>query len=355
MGWFARRDAGGARKCDWRIGVCALAFGAAGLGPAASARASCSLPATFGIAAEEHGLLDRGSAGVVVSAPSPDVGLAVGDVIRQANGLRVERCADLERAAADALAQGLVLLLAIERGETRVAVAAMTQQRAAREGAIAGTTTGGSGETVASAAPAADAPGSRPGRASVEPAPAPTIEPPPRREAALPPRTGASGALVRRAEVAARALAAVDATAQPVAPLALYERRLGEAEATIGALEFGVDAQESAVRDFVEDALALHRAARDVHRLQLETMAQRGLDRRTPLANGLPYFSTSKVPQLVRAYPFLQPCILESPRDIRVPVPGEVAGRWSPDQALDILWTRTHAAQAALTAWAAGA
>jgi hypothetical protein len=351
MGAFARQHMGGGKKITWCRVVCGSILGIAAAcvnAPRAHA-AACSVPVEFAIGAEQHGLLERGSSGVVVTTSSRDVGLVEGDVIRQANGVRVKECADLERAAADALAQGLVLLLAIERGEQRVAVAASARRGAPHEGAVASTTT--------APEPAADAPPAeaRAERAPPRPVATPVIEPTPvRREVALPTRTGASAALVQRAEAAARALAAVDEAAQSAAPLTLYERRLGEAEAAIGALEFGVDAQESAVRDYVEDALALHRAARDVRRLELETMAQRGLDRRAPLASGLPYFSTSKVPQLVRAYPFLEPCILEAPHEIRMPVPGEAAGRWNPEQALELLWDRTRAASAALAAWARG-
>lgn len=355
MGAFARQHMGGHRKSSWCRVVCGVGSAlVAACVNAPHVYAGCALPAQFAIAAEEHGILDRGSSGVVVTAPSADIGLVAGDVIRQANGVRVKECADLEHAAADALAQGLVLLLAVERGEHRVAVAATTRQSTAREGAVASTTTAAAPppeKPPAAAPPAAPPPAAPAPRPVATPLPEPTLV---RREVALPPRTGAPAALVRRAEAAARALAAVDEAALPTAPLALYERRLGEAEAAIGALEFGVDAQESAVRDFVEDTLALHRTARDVRRLQLETMAQKGIDRRAPLANGLPYFSTSKVLQFVRTYPFLEPCILEPPREIRMPVPGEAAGRWSPDQALEILWGRTRAASTALAAWAHG-
>jgi len=350
---------GGHRRSGWCRVVCGI--GGALVVACVNAPhvyAGCALPAQFAIAAEEHGILDRGSSGVVVTAPSADIGLVAGDVIRQANGVRVKECADLEHAAADALAQGLVLLLAVERGEHRVAVAATTRQNTAREGAVASTTTAAA-PPPAMPPPAMPPPAAPAAAPPAAPAPRPvaTVVPEPtpvRREVALPPRTGAPAALVQRAEAAARALALVDEAALPSAPLALYERRLGEAEAAIGALEFGVDAQESAVRDFVEDALALHRTARDVRRLQLETMAQKGIDRRAPVASGLPYFSTSKVLQFVRTYPFLEPCILEPPREIRMPVPGEAAGRWSPDQALDILWGRTRAASTALAAWAHG-
>jgi len=319
------------------------------------AHAGCALPPAFGITAEEHGLLDRGSSGVIITVPSTEAGLAAGDVVRQANGVRVKECADLERAAADALAQGLVLLLAVERGDARIALAATTRASAARDRTIASSSASTSAPPAAvtvAPAPAAQAGAATPSQTPVPPPVA--VAPPPRREVALPPRAGVSEALVRRAGAAAAALATVDDAAQLVVPLALYERRLGEAEAAIATLEFGVGADDSAVHDFVEDALALHRTARDVRRLLLEIVSQTGLDRRVPMASGLPYFSTSKVPLWVRTYPFLEACILEPPREIRIPVPGEMAGRWSPDQALELLWDRTRAATTALGAWSRG-
>ncbi len=172
----------------------------------------------------------------------------------------------------------------------------------------------------------------------------------------MPPRANASSALVRRAHDAATALASVDEAAGPVAPLALYERRLGAAEATIAALEFAVEREDSAVRDFVEEALALHRTARDVRRLQLELVHEKtGLDRRTPAAVGLPYFSTSKLPQWVREYPFLEACVVQPPRETSFPISGEVAGRWNPETALGLLWDRARAARDALSTWSSGA
>jgi hypothetical protein len=357
MGAFAMRDLGREAPGTLCRALCLVVLGVTALcADARYAHAGCALPPAFGIMAEEHGLLDRGSSGVVITVPATEAGLAAGDVVRQANGVRVKECADLERAAADALAQGLVLLLAVERGDARIALAVTTRASATREGTIASSSASKSAPppaAVVAPAPAAEA---RAAGSSQIPVPHPlaVAPPPPRREVALPPHAGASEALVRRAEAAAAALANVDAAARLVAPLALYERRLGEAEAAIATLEFGVGTDDSAVHDFVEDALALHRTARDVRRLQLEIVSQTGLDRRAPAASGLPYFSTSKVPQWVQTYPFLEACILEPPREIRIPVPGEIAGRWSPDQALELLWDRTRTATTALTAWSRG-
>jgi hypothetical protein len=125
--------------------------------------------------------------------------------------------------------------------------------------------------------------------------------PRPRRAATLPSRDDASPELRGRAAAAAAALARVDEAATPGVPLVVYERRLGDAEAAIAALEFGVAAADAAVHDFVEDTVSLHRTARDVRRLQLQMLAQSEVDRRGAGAATLPYFSDSKVPDWVAA------------------------------------------------------
>jgi hypothetical protein len=116
-------------------------------------------------------------------------------------------------------------------------------------------------------------------------------------------------------------------------------------------LEFGVAAADSAVRDFIEDAMALHRTARDVRRATLQLLGQTGIDRRAASAGTLPYFSDSKVPDWVAAYPFLQETILAPPHETRVPFPGEASGRWNADRALELLWQRARAASGELATW----
>ncbi|MBI3769519.1 MAG: hypothetical protein HY271_13655 [Deltaproteobacteria bacterium] len=287
--------------------------------------------------------MDHGGAALVAAAPSTS-GLEAGDVIRQANGLRVESCADLERAAAEAMAKGLVLLLGVEREGRLLGIAATTPAIDARVAARA------DGETPA--APPRPIPPPLPGNAAPAPALAAVVTPRPRRAAVLPPRGDASADLRRRAATAGAALARVDDAARPGVPIVVYERRLGDAEAAIAALEFGVAEAESAVRDFVEEAVALHRTARDVRRSQLAMLRESGVDRRASTATGLPYFSDSRVPDWVATYPFLTVTLLESPHETRMPIAGEVAGRWDPDRALELLWDRARAATAELTTWA---
>jgi hypothetical protein len=312
--------------------------------PAAHA-ASCALPAAFRIAVEERGITARGGPALMATAPSPS-GLVAGDVVRQANGVRVTSCAELEGAAAEALAKGLALLLGVERDGRLLAVAATTPEEDVR---------------VAARGERAPAPPARPERApgdATAPAttrvPAPLPSPRPRRAAALPEVGQASGDVRRRAAAAATALARVDDAARAEVPLAVYERRLGDAEATIAGLEFGVGGADAAVRDFIEDVLALHRTARGVRRAQLEALAQSGIDRRSPTARALPYFSDSKVPDWVGAYPFLQETLLATPHATRLPLPGEVAGRWDADGALRLLWEHAHTATIELERWAQG-
>lgn len=294
--------------------------------------------------------MERGPVGVIVTAPSERAAVTPGDVVRQANGVGVQRCADVERAAAEAVARGLLLLLGVERDGRLLAVAAVGPGDASRL-AVEGTGT----IDAPRIAPPPDAATAREEttRAAAAPPVVARPTPRPRREASLPPRTAISTELRARAAAAAAALGSVDDVAQIAVPLALYERRLGEAEATIANLAFGVDEAEAAVRDVVEDALALHRTARDIRRAKLAAPGRAGSDRLGTGGTGVPYFSDSKVVDWVAAYPFLQTTIIAPPRETRFPVPGETSGRWSPDDALALLWERAHAAQTSLAAWAA--
>lgn len=321
----------------------------------AAAGTLCALPASFRVSVEERGLVDRGGPGVVAVSPSPS-GLESGDVIRQANGARIAGCHDLERSAAEAAAKGLVLLLAVERGGQILGVAAtmadIDTEVAARAATPAAPHAGvSSNGTAAPVAPPNAAAGTL-AAARVAATPVPAVTPRPRRAATMPLHDGTSADLRRRAAAAAAALARVDEVAQPGVPLAVYERRLGDAGAAIAALDFDVGAADSAVRDFVEDTIALHRTARDIRRAQLAFLSQSGIDRRAPMASTLPYFSDSRVPEWVGAYPFLQETILTAPHESSMPLPGEVAGRWDPERALALLWERASTARATLATWA---
>ncbi len=323
-----------------------LAVLASAIGPAPVHAAPCALPAALRLAIEEHSGVAVGAV-LVASAPSC-CGLRPGDVVRQANGTRVTRCADLESVAAEAVAKGLALLLAVERDGELIAVAATTRAEETRVAAGAAAPTERAPADRALAVPPADRAPSTTARASV-PEPRPTARP--RRAATLPARDDASPELRQRAAAAAAALARVDEAATQGVPLVVYERRLGDAEAAIAALEFGVAAADSAVHDFVEETVALHRTARDVRRVQLQILGQSGVDHRGATARTLPYFSDSKVPDWVAAHPFLADAILEPPHETRMPFPGEASGRWSAERALELLWQRARAASAELATW----
>ena len=105
------------------------------------------------------------------------------------------------------------------------------------------------------------------------------------------------------------------------------------------------------MRRFVDDVLTLHRTARDVRRTKLELLSQSGVDRRASSATSLPYFSESKVPEWVATYPFLHVIVIVPPRETHMPIPGEVAGRWNPDRALELLWGRARQATTQLADW----
>ena len=321
-------------------------------GAGRSEAASCNLPASFAIDAEERGGMTPGAGTVVVtkhaaagvaaderSAPA----LRAGDLIRQANGARVERCADLERVAAEAFTKGLRLLVLVERDGGTFALAAgapaeRTVARAARPAAPRGDET----EKGASIA-AADASSRDAGESA-------RVKPPPRARtpAVLPPRHEVGPETIDAVGAALHALQPLDDAAALTMPVAVYERRLADAETTIAALPFGRTAAAAAVQTKVEEVLAFHRTARDIWQARLAFLRSRGVDRRGASGQPLPYFSDSQVPEWVGEYPFLQVTVLSVPRETRVL---QAAGSWDAERAIELLWARAQESTAQLAAW----
>ena len=351
-------------------------------GRAAGAATPCALPAVYAVQVEERGAHEPGGPGLVVSGARAGVAALVpGDALRQANGERVNRCADLERLAAQALASDLALLLGVERDGVISAVALVGHPGAAGTAptTVAVPAVRPVPETVRE--PAAVTYG------AAVPVPAPVDDegpahergpahdglpagarvsgardvatsvrsPAPRREAVLPPFAEASPGLRHTAAALAVVLSGVDDAAGSARPPASYERRLRDAEATTAAADFGTEPAGVAVRAVVEEILEYHRTARDVGRVKLDLLSRRGVDRRMSGVAGMPYFSDSQIPRWIASYPFLQASLVEAPRATRFPVTGEVAGRWNPDRALDLLWAQARAATARLVEWASGA
>jgi hypothetical protein len=173
------------------------------------------------------------------------------------------------------------------------------------------------------------------------------------RELPLPPRADASAELTSKAVAAAAVLGTVDAAARLTVPLGTYERRLEEAKNAIAALRIEGDGS-AAVRDIVAQSLGYHETARDIRRAKAAQLEQVHGDQRGAVAQSMPYFSDSDVPRWVERYPFLSETLQQAPRATHMLLPGEAAGLWNPDQAVELLWD--HAAQAAarLGAWGAG-
>ncbi len=327
--------------------ACALWLTVALAAPSWAARV-CELPATFSLTVEERTLLDAAGSGVVVAgSPAPSSGLQVGDVVRQANGRRIVGCQDLEAAAADALAKGLLLLVAAERDGRVLAVAL-------RE----------SGVAVAVAEPAVAPPAVAPRAEAVKPAspaeatrapvlPTAVATPVARRETTLPPRADASAELTAKAVAAAAVLGTVDEAARFAVPLSAYERRLDEAKNAIAALRIEGEGS-AAVRDVIAEAVGYHETARDIRRYKAEQLKDARVDERGAGAVSLPYFSDSEVPRWVERHPFLSESLQQAPRTTHMLLPGEMAGRWNPDQAVELLWERAGKAAARLGAWGAG-
>lgn len=346
-------------------------------GADAAAAARCELPAAFGIAAEDRGSIATGGGAVIVIAHPVDAAethdeqaapaLRAGDVIRQANGSRVDRCADLEHAAAEAFAKGLRLLVLVERQQgtfafaaggpaatsvARVANSAGTPAAEARSGA-ARTAVEGASSTGATA-PDAYASGHEAGAARADVGPETRPGKPARavRAAAiLPPRHEVGAETIEAVAAALRALQPLNDAAVLTMPVTVYERRLGDAETTITALTFGPTEAALTVQATVEEVLAFHRTARDIWQARLAYLRSRGIDRRGVSGQPLPYFSDSQVPEWVGEYPFLQTTVLSVPRETRVL---QAAGSWDAERAIELLWTRAQESTERLAAWLRG-
>ena len=311
--------------------------------PARAARA-CDLPGELSLTVEERALLDGGGAGVVITgSPAPSTGLRVGDVLRQANGRRVAGCEDLEAAAADARARGLVLLLAAERDGRLLAAAVAT----APESPVG---------VAAVVPPPANEPvphESEGPHVAARPTATPVATPAPVREVELPPRGDVSAEIAAKAVAAAAVLGTVDEAARSVVPLPVYERRLDEATNAIVALRIEGEGS-TAVRALVTEALGYHEAARDIRRYKAAELSHARVDQRGPASTSLPYFSDSEVPRWMERYPFLGETLQQAPRTTHMLLPGEMAGRWNPDRAVELLWERAASAATRLSAWGAG-
>jgi hypothetical protein len=174
------------------------------------------------------------------------------------------------------------------------------------------------------------------------------------REAALPARAEVAAEVATKAVAAAAVLGTVDAAARFAVPGPVYERRIDDARNAIQALRIEGEGAP-AVQRVIDEALGYHEAARDIRRYKTAELAHARVDQRGAGATSLPYFSDSEVPRWVERYPFLSESLQQAPRATHMLLPGEMAGRWNPDLAVELLWQRAAVTAARLGAWAAGA
>jgi len=308
---------------------------------------ACDLSDVFSLTVEESsGLGGMNERLTVVRSGAPSTSLRPGDVIRQANDRRTLRCADLEAVAAVTMAKGLVLLLAAERDGQLFALALPSAPSESAIGAaptvVAGKADAPTVDTPVAAAPVVVPPVRRP-----TPVPSPAA-----RAAVLPARADASAELAAKAIAAAAVLGAVDEAARLVVPLAVYERRIDEARNAIAALHIEGEGS-AAVRDVVAEVFGYYDTARDIRRYKAAELSDARVDQRGAAAISLSYFSDSQVPGWVARYPFLDETLQQAPRATHMLLPGEIAGRWNPDQAAELLWARAAETAARLGTWGA--
>jgi hypothetical protein len=327
----------------------ALALGATGAGHARAATAGaevCRLPLDAPFAAEERTASDSPATMVVVTSSGSAIApLAPGDVVRQANGVRVHRCADLERASAEARRSGLTLLVAVEHQGKLLALAVPEA---------------GSAESALTVAPIV-AP--RPERASAEsaaeaapPTPRPTVAPRAPALASLPAATQAPPAVRSAAQEAAEILNGLATAARPGVSIPVYDSKLREAEERLAPVKASLTTTSpasAALRTSIDGIVAYYRTASDIRRYQQYYVHNSGTERpgRSPV---LPFVSTSPVPRWVGEYPFLEGAVLETPREAGI-FGSEKSGLWDPERAVDLLWARASADTQKLADWAVAA
>jgi len=323
-----------------------------------AAASDCQVPAAFGIKVEQR----QGVQAIFASsAQPPGAPLVAGDAIRQANGVRVERCVDLERVAVEALANGLVLLLGVERGGSLTAVA-VTARPPVEQGrasppheAIESPPPTGRGASAPVMARGQVAPRvSAPSQIPAEPIPpVPTSTPRSSGTVELPPRAEASDVLRSCVAQAVHEFRTLDRMAQLSVPLVAYDRALHDATAAVASLHCGDDGPGASARAYIAETLDDYRSVSDIRHFSADFHSQREVDVRSGQALTMPYYADSEVTRWVDSYPFLRASLIESPRATRFLIPGEVPGRWSPDRAVDLLWEHARSRVARLAEWAA--
>jgi len=357
------------------------------LGARGAEAMQCNLPPAIQLRLEQRATGDEaGSRLVEEQAAGAASVLFVGDRIVQANGRRVRNCADLESAAGEALAKGLVLLLGVERDGKLVSVAAeITPEEAGKTApasadepaatkfdtavGVALLATGVAIEVAIIALEVATDGNSIPRtpfldaavnklagveayRPGVEIAAAGAAVELPAAAVELPPSADAGPGLRRSAADAAAALRDLDGYARVELPARVYERNLDTTEGRIEALSLGIDDGSTAVRSAVDTILGYHRTARDIQRAKIEHLNRRDRDVRAA-GYSIPYHSDSEVPRWLARYPFLRDSLKASPSDWG-PL-GERSGYWDPNRALELLWEHARADTEKLAAWASAA
>jgi hypothetical protein len=319
----------------------------------AGATEMCATPA-LGFTAEETTEAGPRPRVVVRSRARDDDSIAIGDVVRQVNGTRIETCADLESAVQQATESGLVILVAVDRGGRLLALAASTEaERRAPASAIAvappAIAVAPAGNAAAAARPETSAAASAP--AAVEAPPASPIVARPDPVAALPASASAPTAVRDAGGEAARLLASLESVARVGVPLPIYDSRVRAVESELARAIDGAGDGSGGLRAAVDGILEYYRLAGDIRRVKQEWVEDKGSESAVRAVN-IPYLSTSRVPRWLAEYPFLRESVAAEPG--ATIFAGERSGSWNPDLAAEMVWERAREDTANLAAWSHG-
>jgi len=252
-------------------------------------------------------------AALAPNSPAALGGVVVGDVVLQVNGERPRSCGEWRSLVEDVRSREVVLLVLVRHGVRQRVVAVRAGEPAAVE-----------------------SPGER-DRVAVVAAPPPQVVP----TTTVPVELLPDAVPVTRADVVGMLTGL--ATARP-AQLGAYREEVRHARQALSTLlvrDPGTADAEALLR-----LVRLHEAAAVAWEAVESIRARQGLRPSMPVSMGATetYFAGSEVAGLIDEIPALTKTVRQAPRSARV----EIAGRWEPMRARQLLWAEADVATSAL-------
>lgn len=274
--------------------------------------------------------------GIVVESVDPGSvadrqGLRAGDRILQMNDVRPTSCRMYARAVRRAEEDGLTLLWLVDRSGQRVALAVDVAP----------------GAPVIAAPPPPAAPAAKPGESApplVAAAPT-TPPPPPTTSTTLPSAEPLPDDVAVSVDGVLSALGAL--SVQTRRGLPVYEEAVGEVARQVATLRVREGASPKVLAG-LDEVLRLHEGAVLAWKSVDDLRQRKGIRSRMPIADGATadFFVDSDIERLLDRYDFLAETVTKEPSGDMI----QLAGRWQPVRARELLWEHAGAALGQVTA-----